>query len=302
MRAPYDFARATFWPFMNLKSGLKLIIWYLLLVILFYVLFVMVVGVAGAGFANLASGAEPSAFIMLLFIPFGIGIWMVYASYITAFHKRAIFEERQGFFPLRFGGLELKVMLVQFVWFWAFLASYFLFYIVLLIPMLLIGGLAQLGTGAAVVGGIIGGVLILAAIIGYMYFLIRMSLTTPLTVANNKFTFLESFSASKGRGWWMFLSLLVAAIVYLIVYIIGLVAIFSVLGMSIMDFGDPTAMDPTQMGDLMSSPVTLIIFVLGYIALTLMLGLLMQMFSGVGSYVVKNHKDFTSEAISEIYA
>lgn len=260
LKRPYEFGRATFYPLSDIVYCLKLAAWFCLIIILVSLPLYIT---AFFGWDLI----EGFGWIFALIL--GLIYWAAYASYITAFHKRAMKGEDGGLFPFRFGNTEIQVMMVQLVWFLAVLMIYILI-------SLGFGIINLIGVGIASAGGamgIFGGVLIVLSMIGTFltvaYVMGRLCTVTPMTVFFGQFTFSDSTKATENRGWWIVLSYIVLGIIYLIVYSLGFILILPILG------GD--VVNPYQGSGMIGAVIGL--------AISFCLLIVMQMYSGIGAYL-----------------
>lgn len=260
LKRPYEFGRATFYPLSDIVYCLKLAAWFCLIIILVSLPLYIT---AFFGWDLI----EGFGWIFALIL--GLIYWAAYASYITAFHKRAMKGEDGGLFPFRFGNTEIQVMMVQLVWFLAVLMIYILI-------SLGFGIINLIGVGIASAGGamgIFGGVLIVLSMIGTFltvaYVMGRLCTVTPMTVFFGQFTFSDSTKATENRAWWIVLSYIVLGIIYLIVYSLGFILILPILG------GD--VVNPYQGSGMIGAVIGL--------AISFCLLIVMQMYSGIGAYL-----------------
>jgi hypothetical protein len=145
-------------------------------------------------------------------------MWAVYASAETAFHKRVFHDHDAGFFPLRFGADEIRVMGAQFMVYF----MVFGIYILGLFAIILVAGIAGFaGQGSGILAVLIG----LITLVGFFvfiwflaYFSIRMAPAAAMTVRNQKLAITAGWAITKKRTGNLFLA-------YLLIFIIGYVAI-----------------------------------------------------------------------------
>lgn len=128
----------------------------------------------------------------------GIPIWLTWVAAETALHKNAFRQFDGGVFPLRFGKDELRVLLIQLIIYALFLLAY----AVVFLPFVLVaflGGSAGLGalTGLWFFVGFI------AIMIGGIYYGVKLSPASAMTVRDNEFTLFKVIKRTKGWGWSM---------------------------------------------------------------------------------------------------
>lgn len=276
-KRPYEFGRATFYPLSDIIYCLKLAAWFTFIVILVSLPLYLSALFGWDIFRGLG---------WILALILGLLYWAAYASYITAFHKRAMRGEDGGVFPFRFGNTEIQVMIVQLVWFFAVLMIYIL-------VSLGFGIINLIGVGIASAGGamgILGGVLIVLSMFGTFltvaYVMGRICTVTPMTVFFGQFTFSDSTKATENRGWWIVLSYIVLGIIYLVVYSLGFLLILPVLG--------GNAANPYA-GSSVMGIITGIVF-------SFCLLIVMQMYSGIGAYLTKTfYGQSDVEKIASLY-
>jgi len=177
-------------------------------------------------------GAWMGAFSLLMLVS-----WCVMASAETAFHKRALFDEDKGLFPLRFGVSELRVMLAQLVVLLSCSGVYLGGIFLMVLLMALGGALGQVSGILTAIFMIIGILGVIAAMIYTLVVLVRLSPAAALSVRDSKIRLFQGWKMTKGRIWPMIGS-------YLIVYLIGYVATYAAMLIVIfIAFGDLTAFE-----------------------------------------------------------
>lgn len=273
---PYSFGQATFYPIYDLAYCAKLAVWLILLSVIASLPFML-----------------PSALGMPLNNIFGLffGIvtillsWAVYASYISAFHKRAMKNENGGFFPLRFGKAECHVMLVQFVWLIVFLIIYFVTTIGF--GFVSIAGASLASEGGAT--GVAGGVLIVTSIFGtaliLVYALGRLCAVTPMTVYFGRFKFSATFQATQKKAWWILLSFFIIGLIYLTFILVSFSLII------------PLFNQGTSQHYRIEPVIIIVSFLLSFAVV-----IVHQMFTGVGAYMTKTfYNQLNVEQIASLY-
>lgn len=201
--------------------------------------------------------------------------WVVFVMIETAMHKNVFRGTDLGLVPLRFGRDEGRVMLAQFVIFLCVLGVY----ILVVVGVALLVAIAAVMGSASLVLGALGGLL---AFIGAIYLLgflihvmIRWAPAAAMSVRDDRQYIFEGWHITKGRGWSLFGSYLVAAIVgYIIIYVIMGLGIYLAFGdmsalmvMSGLPVDDPRDVFE-QLGERLKSPrvmFTLVVFTILYI-------------------------------------
>ncbi len=315
---PYDFGKATFVPFQDFKFSSKLILSYLAFGILIGAVAIFFLWRDYLTLIQVSASPDTIADPSVIFSAFGSILakgfvflilgWMLYASFITAFHRRFTLNQSLPGFPLSFGRTEFQVMLVQLVMFFIMIGFVIAFYIAILIPIFIGIAIGQAGSGGAVIGAIIGVVGVIAAIIGLLYLSARFVAVGALTVANDQFTIGETFAATKGRGWWIVLSFVVAFLIIMVISIIVQmvfsIGIFASLPLDQLA-GMENASDEEVMailGSTLKSPSFWLIVVITYLVTTFVQQFANLMFPGIGAYVTKEYKGgHDLNAISALY-
>lgn len=97
---------------------------------------------------------------------------------------------------LRLGMDEVRVLVVTFVL--GLVMGLAMFVAFLALGVLIAGAKAGGGGGGAAIAGIVG---LLAIVCGLIWLSVRLSLAVPITVAEKRFAFFDSFRLTKGRFW-----------------------------------------------------------------------------------------------------
>ena len=164
-----------------------------------------------AMFAGLAKYILPMLLATLL-------MWAVYASAEAALHKRIFHNHDAGFFPLRFGVDEIRVMGAQF---FVYLMVFGIYILGLLAIVVVSGILGMAGQGSGLGAALLGLILIVGGIFFLWflaYFSIRMAPAAALSVKNDKLAITDGWRITKKRTGNLFLA-------YLLIFIVGYVAI-----------------------------------------------------------------------------
>jgi hypothetical protein len=156
----------------------------------------------------------------ILIVVLGVMLW---AAFEAAIQRRYVRDEG---FSLRFGGDELRIIVVGLIWMAMFIGGG----IVTQLAMLgLVMPVATMVDNPAV-AGIWGFVVGLSFIAVWIYFTVRWSAAAALTIRDRKIRFFDSWGATKGRFWTMlgaFLVLwLILGVVFFILYAVGVTGLF----------------------------------------------------------------------------
>lgn len=163
------------------------------------------------------SEPEPEAILMFfgqvwLIISF-VSLAMVFVTLsVQGAWLRFLTDKPVGsFIALRFGGDELRLLVVNLAFIAFGIMGYILFWIV--VVGLILGGAGLFdgndSAATALGAGFIGFLLMLVFIVGVIFLMIRFAAAPAMTVESGKIRLFESFSATSGVSGWMFLSYLV---------------------------------------------------------------------------------------------
>jgi len=226
---------------------------------------------------------------------FMLAFWAIVASAETAFHKNVFFQEDRGFFPLRFGCSELKLMVAQlFV-----CVCWLLTYIGAILALILI--ITILGVLGGLLGNVVAAILVgLASIVGIvlfvwvnLYVFARLAPAGAATIKRDSIVTGDAWRMTKGN---------VAPIVFgfLLIGLLGYVAMsviqFGGLSMAFPDSGIMSVMmssasqNPSEtfaiMAEQMQRPGTMITLFIALIILAVIMPLWYLGFWGVGNRAV----------------
>jgi hypothetical protein len=134
----------------------------------------------------------------------------------AAVARGVLSPSRDRFGYLRLGMDEVRVLVVTFV---LTLIMCFAAVIGLVALSLLIGAAkAAGGGGAAAIAGLVG---FLALICGFIWLAVRLSLAVPITVAEKRFAFFDSFAVTRGRFWPLLGMAVLAVVMVLLVQLLS---------------------------------------------------------------------------------
>ncbi|GAA0635668.1 hypothetical protein [Brevundimonas lenta] len=167
-----------------------------------------------ADFAPFFQGYAEVMNRMLWLIP----VSLVVSAMLTAAIARGVLNPRaKGFGYLRFGMDEVRVFVVTLV-------------LALFMGLVSMCAFAAVGVFAGLAAGLGAGwmwLLVLAAGLGAVALLIwlsvRLSLAVPITVAENRFAFFDSFAVTRGRFWPLFGMALIAGIMVLVIGFLSMI-------------------------------------------------------------------------------
>ena len=145
-------------------------------------------------------------------------------------------EKRFGYLRLGAGeGWLALVMLVESV---LIMIAYFVsVMIVMVISMIIYLGGSQLGEGGKLFSGALVGLVVLAAIVAFVWAWLRLSMAGPMTFTERRFRLFESWAFTRGQSWRL---LGLAALLALIV--IGIeVALYAIVGVGALAVWRPIA-------------------------------------------------------------
>lgn len=246
----FDFGAATLQGF-NLPGGrrylIRVALWTSLIMTLVYAIFGTPIVKAYIQFfqdvvvlEQSSGGSDPdpeAVFAMMLpmfraasmILVLSLAQMFVFAAAETAIYRNLLHGEDKGLFPLRFGMDEWRVLGTRFVVGIILGGLYFALYIVALIIGLIFFGIAGAFESGilAVLGGLVTFALIIAAVVALIWVAIRLAPSSAYSVRDGVFNPVASWKSMQGRIWPALGS-------YLILYIIGYIAISIVLGIIFM--------------------------------------------------------------------
>ena len=147
------------------------------------------------------------------------------AAVETALHKKVLFGEEEPRMPLRFGGLQMRVLLAQlsvwFIWFVAYVLG-------VLVLVLFAGGL---GAVSPILGGIIGLIGFVALLCLLVFLPISLAPAAALSVYRGRLQIMAARKVSKGIFWNLLGAYLVVVIGgYILIYVVMSIGVIAVTG------------------------------------------------------------------------
>ncbi len=147
------------------------------------------------------------------------------AAVETALHRKVLFNEEEQGVPLRFGAVQLRVLLAQLaVW-----IIWFLVYTIGVVVLALF--IAALASAVPILGIIIGVVGFIALMCLLVFLPISLAPAAALTVNNNRLQVMGARKVSKGIFWNLLGAYLVVVIGgYILIYVVMTIGVIVVTG------------------------------------------------------------------------
>ena len=194
----------------------------------------------------------------------------------AAIYRTVLRPEENASFFLRLGADEVRLLLVN---------------VILSVMIGLGAGVVFAVAGAlagalAVVGGFLGGfvgfLVIVAALGAVVFAAVRLSLAGPITFGERQIAVVRSWGLTKGRFWPLLGAYVLAAAMAVVVALLGMVVftgLAAVLGGGLQAAGEAQAFDPSDLGSILSSPLTLAFVVFSALMSTLQMVILGGVFA-----------------------
>ncbi|MEL7481267.1 MAG: hypothetical protein AAGJ29_06880, partial [Pseudomonadota bacterium] len=222
--------------------------------------------------------------VYLIFIPVSLVMGAVFeASYLRRYLRADTFK-------LRFGGDELRLIVVYILWFLMVIA----FYVLLFGSVLLIGGG---GSADFATIGAVAAIFVLLISVAWLYLAIRLAPAAALTIRDRKIRFASAWRLTRGRFWTLFGAYLAligcAFLAYILVSIIIGIVMIGAVGAS-GGLEDPAAIEAA-----FATPVLLIPFGLLYMAVIAAYVWFGYVWAGPAALAARidpDHGDTTSQA------
>jgi len=162
--------------------------------------------------------------------------YVLLAAYEAACLRWMIHGEAPGLFGLTLNADTWRVYLTYWIWLLLLMALYMVFFITiggLMISMIAMGqGQPPANLGATAV---LPFVLMLAVLVGVIYFAVRFAPAAATSVALKRFAFFDAWTVTKGRFWALFGSFVLLFVMFFVFYIIaafGMTAVMVSLAMT----------------------------------------------------------------------
>lgn len=196
---------------------------------------------------------------------------------LTAAIARAVVRPAERAFGyMRFSADELRVFAVTLVVNLALLAIYLLCIVVVTILMVIAGAIDTAFIALAMVLGIIGTIAVLA------WLAVRWSLAVPITVAERRMAFFDSFGVTRGRFWPLLGMAILAGVMAAVIALLAMIVILPLTMLSgVSMFGGMTSDDPAAMFEIYRtmSPWMIVTALLNAVVYALAVGVVYAPFS-----------------------
>jgi hypothetical protein len=238
------------------RTPLTILIWAAAYVVFTAVMFALV----GGSFVTLmaamtelqgVTNPTPQDFEPLWAAYAGI-MWIMPLSFVfsavmyTASLRVVLHPAEKGFGYMRLGMDEVRVLVVTLVLcVLAGIAGGVVFGIAGVLA-----GLAGVAAGDA--GGLIAFVLIVAAVVAFIWLAVRFSLALPITVAEKKFAIFDSWNVTKGRVWGLIGMTLIVIVMAIVVSILASIIILPLMFFT-GNISELAAMEGADIGQIMSA-------------------------------------------------
>ncbi|MCW5725400.1 MAG: hypothetical protein KIS81_10665 [Maricaulaceae bacterium] len=324
---PFDFPQAAFHFFIVFGRKPVAVLWVALWQVLLYAAvaaaaFMLI----GGPYMQLISTAmtrqemDPGE-VLTLFAP--IMLWApVLALFGTAVALMAqgawmrllVRETVAPLIPFRFGADEFRLLGVNLLYVVLLMAGYILFAILFFVLAGAMGvGLAATGESpglaAGMIGGLLTGLFIIAALCVWVFIAVKLSAAPALTIYDRGFRFIGAAGAVKGVFWWVLLTyIVVALIIFVLAMALGTVVQLIFLGALLPVIGQLAAMeqgpaDPQvlfdMLMDVLRNPATVTMVVIGAVVSLFLQIFYEGMWHGVGAYVARRHRAGEAAAPAE---
>jgi hypothetical protein len=170
-----------------------------------------------AQLAGQAVGGSPEAFLLWM-LPLYLAM-IVVGLVITAAAFRAVMrpDARAAAF-LRFGGDELRILVLAIVW---FVINFVLYFVMAMLLAVIVAGIMVGSSGSSPGMAMLLGLVIALPILGMMVFIhIRLSPAIPLTVLRRKIVIGDAWRLTKGHFWVLFTGYLLVVLMLAAAYLL----------------------------------------------------------------------------------
>lgn len=169
------------------------------------------------GFAErIAGGIVPTnqlasvGLYYLVLLAIGAIFWAVFEA---AVQRRYVLDEG---FSLKFGGDELRLLVVGLLWFVSFFGSYIVMIVALLLPLSALNS-----NGVSPIAPLLFFLVALGYFGVWIWVAVKLSAASALTIRDKKIRFFHSWGATRGRFWALFGAFLLLFIIVIVTYILS---------------------------------------------------------------------------------
>ena len=178
---------------------------------------IFIAGLLAAGSMGFgATGDLPSlsgGFLVTMLLVY-LGYFLLFAVLLNAVFRAVLRPDDRGFFSLRLGMDEFRMLGLLLL---VLIASFVIMFIVQLLMTMVLSFL-MLALGGGVMGGVVTVVVSLLYFGAIIWVGVRLSLLYPLTFYRRAITIDGTWALTRGRFWTLFLSYLVVAVVFGVVF------------------------------------------------------------------------------------
>jgi|CXWL01.1.fsa_nt_gi hypothetical protein len=198
----------------------------------------------GANMENAKPGAPPSMDMMMppqsvmalgpMYLLFILFYHILLASYEAACLRWMIRGETGGVLGLSLGADTWRVYFGYWIWFFLLIA----FYIVIAVVAFGLAG-SFVAVGGAQPGSSMGGgmavfipLIVLALVLGLVYFAVRLAPAAATSIARRKFAFFDAWTVTKGRFWALLGAFVLLLLMFLVLCIVASIGMGAMIGMN----------------------------------------------------------------------
>ncbi len=208
----------------------------------------------------------------LLLMAIGAVFWAVFEASVQ---RRYVLDAD---FSIRFGGDELRLLVVGLLWLLFFIAAY------IGLGMLMVIAVAPIAATNANPGfaGLIIFPLTIGGLIIWAWLATKLSAASALTIRDQKIKFIDSWGATRGRFWPLFGAYLILAIIVLFIYFALMGVLLAAVFGAGLSFSDPTALA------MMSNPQSMgVMFIVFFLIMSGVQALFLYIWAGPAALIAK---------------
>jgi hypothetical protein len=255
-----------------------------------------------AQLAALRTGAQPPAAFFgstigwfLLAI---LGFFILYVILIAASQRAVLEPDRPGFFYLRLGMDEVRLLALTLL----FIIVFYVGMLVLVLVMSALIGLLAAATGSFGIAAGLAVVEMLAVLFFAIWFWTRFSLAFPLTLLRRRIIIGESWRITRGRFWTLFTAFLVIFLVSLVLWAVAsMVTSGSYFAELAKSGGNPVAVQQAAQAQMARQTAITGMTVIGWIVAGIVGGLSVALWGGAAATAARE-LTFNPDEIAETFA